>query len=133
MRVSFLCFIVLVVTLYSCNPSPDKAERLKGKWKVAKTNCSEINCPPVLQKELESMIFTFKEDGLLLHSDFYRNGALGTWKLTSNQDSLICEYLYQRAAYTDSYRLQVKENKLILTTSDFEIESEVKLELNKLK
>tara|TARA_B100000795_G_scaffold8839_1_gene6236 strand:- start:9905 stop:10312 length:408 start_codon:yes stop_codon:yes gene_type:complete len=106
---------------------------LNGKWTVEEVNISPYSegIHQILKAELESMIFDFKEDGLLLHSDFFRAGALGSWNLNAERDTLICSYMYERATYTDKYRVEITANEISLSTSDFETTDTVELTVQK--
>ncbi|MFK7757490.1 MAG: hypothetical protein AB8B53_11220 [Flavobacteriales bacterium] len=95
-----------------------------GKWNVKAVNLSNVSLDPTqennLTEELESMVFYFKDDGLLLYSNFYRSGAHGQWKLNPEQMELTCTYQFERASYSDEYTILVKERQLVLTSTDFE-------------
>lgn len=115
------------VLLAHCSSPPSLS--LKGKWIVAEAHISPYSegIHQILKAELESMIFDFKEDGLLLHSDFFRAGALGSWNLNAEKDTLICAYMYERATYTDKYRIEPTTNGISLSTSDLETTDTVEL------
>ena len=125
-------FLILLLAQVFCSCSSSVSGDLMGKWKV---KSFEISPPSeessFLEKELESMIFDFKDDGLLLHSNFFRTGALGTWNLTKSEDSIICSYMYERATYVDKFALKTENGFTILNSSDFETTDEVILFLEK--
>lgn len=124
---STLCAVLLT----HCSIPPTVS--LNGKWTVEEVNISPYSegIHQILKAELESMIFDFKEDGLLLHSDFFRAGALGSWNLNAEQDTLICAYMYERATYTDKYRVEITADGISLSTSDFETTDTVELIVQK--
>ena len=123
---------VLCMVLMSRCDTP-LSESLNGKWMVEEVDIYPYSedIHEILKVELESMIFDFKEDGLLLHSDFFRTGALGSWSLNSNLDSLICSYMYERASYTDKYKIEKTAEGISLNTSDFETTDNVEILIKK--
>ena len=126
-----LYIIVLLLTINGC----DSIENidLLGKWNVEKASLTVLslteNQVKDLQNELESMVFYFKEDGLLLYSNYYRSGAHGQWILIPEENKLTCTYQYERATYSDKFMVFKEGQLLKLTSTDFEGVSETKLHL----
>ncbi len=96
---------------------------MQGKWHVVNVyfpNNIENSNTKNLRQELESMVFDFKSDGLLLHSDLFRTGAHGSWHLVNSGDSLICSYVFKREHITDKYKMsQTTDNSIVLFTDGF--------------
>jgi hypothetical protein len=122
-----LCALLLA----HCSTPPTVS--LNGKWMVEEVNITPYSedIHQILKAELESMIFDFKDDGLHLHSDFFRAGALGSWNLNDEKDTLICTYMYERATYTDKYKVMKTSNGVSLSTSDFETTDTVEIVVQK--
>ena len=108
-----------------CGCQPVENTDIAGKWSVDNVSLNDVTLDDLmaqnLKDELESMVFYFKEDGLLLYSNFYRTGAHGKWTLNQENQSLECNYQFERATYTDTYSLhKTSATALILESIEFE-------------
>jgi len=117
-----LFILTIVLTLISCQEFNN--QDVLGKWEVASVTLDEVSLASSqeqdLKAELKSMVFYFKDDGLILYSNFYRSGAHGQWKLRTEKNLLECTYMFERITYSDTYTLEQKEDKLILYSDNFE-------------
>jgi len=133
--VLFISLISVVTILSSCHDHPLE---LEGKWSVKSVmldtdESDDSNSILGLKAELESMVFQFKSDGLLLYSNFFRLGSHGKWELSKNQDSLFCRYQYERVNYMDNYKIVDLHDVLQLTSRDFDGVNSVQLEIHRSK
>lgn len=127
----FLFLLIICAFTSGCTDLENKD--ILGRWSVKYVKLVAANLDADLeadlQAELESMVFYFKDDGLLLYSNFYRSGAHGQWKLTPEKDILTCTYQYERATYSDKYKVTQEGESLLLVSSDFDGVSEVQITL----